>query len=476
METVINPAVQIQQRRLIVSLFACIGLTLILTVIGFTTILSLILAAQIVCLFLAFYRPVWAVAALIIQQLTASNFMYYISATPVSIRFTWAVLALLMMMTLVRREGGLVLGKGARRILLPAVIFLAISIIANIVNTDMAYTLESVRQVATSLIIIIIIPAVIKNKQDLKLLGIVAFATGAASGLFALSQHFHFKFLPIANTILGGNFNGRRVMGLNDSPVDLSFTLPMLIIPITAVFLLKGFNPRFRLWAVVAIFVMTAATYYTWTRSGLYSLGAGLLVMLFFIRSQVKKEMVLAVILVCVSFVIYSDIKQNRYSKGFAEEDSAASRLVLWEAGISIAMDYPVLGIGHRGFKEMSQAYLSTIEYDPKVVNATEVLGVEQPHNDIIWVWISYGTPALIAFLLLLISIFVNFFQAYRRSSNPLVMGIALGCFAAMITYIINAATHNVMDQVVFIWILAGLSIATLKLASAEKRPVKVKR
>ena len=44
------------------------------------------------------------------------------------------------------------------------------------------------------------------------------------------------------------------------------------------------------------------------------------------------------------------------------------------------------------------------------------------------------------------------------------VRSISLGGFAALATYIVCAATHNVMASVSLLWILGGLSIAAAKL------------
>jgi hypothetical protein len=71
--------------------------------------------------------------------------------------------------------------------------------------------------------------------------------------------------------------------------------------------------------------------------------------------------------------------------------------------------------------------------------------------------------------LWLFFSIFKNFFDSYRKSSRKFIQAISLGCFAAMATYVISAATHNVMDSVVFLWIFGGLSIATCKFITDKK-------
>jgi O-antigen ligase len=104
-----------------------------------------------------------------------------------------------------------------------------------------------------------------------------------------------------------------------------------------------------------------------------------------------------------------------------------------------------------------------------ETLGAGGVLGKEAPHNDFLRVWLSFGTPALLAFLWAFVGILRNFFDSYQQSSRRFLKSFALGCFAAMMAYAVNAATHNLMDSVSLLWILGGLSIATTKLALSKQ-------
>ena len=216
--------------------------------------------------------------------------------------------------------------------------------------------------------------------------------------------------------------------------------------------------------------VIAVAEYLTYTRSGMYAMAAGLVALPLFMKSKVKWQFFLVVLVIIASFVVYTNIKGNRYTEGVSNDSSAAGRLVLWQAGAKIAMSSPVFGIGGNSFKQVSQQYMTSVTYDPNVVQANAVLGVEQPHNDFLRIWVSYGTAALIAFIWLLISVFRNFLISYRYLSSRLVKGIALGCFAAFVTYAVSAFTHNVIDEVSLIWVFGGLSIALCKLATIQKQ------
>ena len=194
--------------------------------------------------------------------------------------------------------------------------------------------------------------------------------------------------------------------------------------------------------------------------------------MILLMKSKAKKELFLVSLILLIAVFYYSDWRGNRYSQGFAEEQSAAGRLVLWEAGIKIALDYPLFGIGDGRFQQVSLGYSSQINpHFMETLGAGGVLGNEAPHNDFLRVWLSFGTPALLAFLWAFVGILRNFFDSYQQSSRRFLKSFALGCFAAMMAYTVNAATHNLMDSVSLLWILGGLSIATTKLASSKQSP-----
>ena len=188
--------------------------------------------------------------------------------------------------------------------------------------------------------------------------------------------------------------------------------------------------------------------------------------MVLLMKGKPKKEFFLAMLILGVAFLGFAEMTANRYSKGFEEEKSAAGRLVLWEAGLLIALDNPISGIGSKRFEEASVAYASAISSESmKRFDVGRGLGTTEAHNDFLRVWSSYGTVALLALLWLFVGVFRNFLDAYRHSRTRFLKGFAVGCFGAVAAYIVNAATHNVMDTSQLMWILGGLSIATTKLA-----------
>ncbi len=439
--------------------------------------LALILGAQLVALFMVGKRKVWIVASILVGQLTASNYVIYVSNTQVSLRFIWTVIAGVMLLYLVLTTRRTILGKQGWRVFTPALILFAWALLSDMVNTDFSYTMQYARVVSTSVVILALVPAVVEEEKDLKILGLVALVTCSVSALFAVMQHYHFNFLPMSATIFGSaSINGRRAIGLNDSAVDLSFTLPLILLPMITLLFFKAINRRYLTLTVLLTLLILAAEYYSFTRSGMYALGAGMFTLILFMRSKHKARWLFVALAITGAFLIYVNAKGNRYSEGVSNESSAAGRLVLWQAGAQIAMNSPVIGIGGRDFETVSAQYMNNVTSNLNVVTPEDVLGVEQPHNDFIRIWVSYGTPALLAFLWMLFAIGINFLHSYHKNKGFFMKALSLGLFAAFATYIINAAMHNVIDEVSLLWIVGGLSIACARFADRKRRvPVRGK-
>jgi O-antigen ligase len=458
-----------QNQRLILGFIATVIVWYIMaSFLNLSGLLALVLAVQIVLFFSLFFRPVWAMASLIVGQFTAASYMVTLGGTQISIRLLWAIMALLLVIPALRTRGGIKLGRQSLYIIIPAVIFFGLATAANAVNVDMSYTLQYLRTGVTSLAMIFFLPAVVNSQKDLKILMMVTLITCVVSAVFAIMQHYHVVGMGSISLYPSSILRGRTI-GLTEGPVHLGYDLSIIILPIIALLLFKGVSPSSSRLLPVLLVVIVVALYFSYTRSGLYSLAPGLLVMVFLMTGKMRKTAIILSVVLIVGFFAYIQVSGSRYSKSFGQDTSSTGRLALWQAGAKIAMDYPVFGIGEGRFEKVSLDYASGIHIDsmPEVIG---VLGQEQPHNDFLRVWLSFGTPALVAYLAIFVGIFRNFYRGYKEATKRFLKALALGCFAALIAYIVNAAMHNLMDSVPLLWILAGLSIAVVKVSRQQKK------
>ena len=438
------------------------------TILGLNGLFCLVLLAQTVLFFLLFQRPVWAMASLIVGQLTVSSFQFSLFGLPMSLRLFWTILALIFLLPVLASRRQTHLGRRSWHVIIPAIIFFLLATISNLVNTDFYTSLRYLREPATALVILCLLPAAVENERDLKILSLVALFTCSASAIVALIQVYAPSAWATFNLYEG--IEGLRVTGLSSGPFYLGFMFPVVLVPIIAIIFLKGVNSSARILLILLFVLIAMGLYYSYTRIGIYSLIPAILVMIFFMKGRPKKQLLLfSSIIFAVFFVVVFSLG-NRYTQGFASESSAAGRLVLWQAGLNIASDNPVLGIGVGRFIEVAPEYASTISTSTLYNQGAEgVLGAYQAHDDFLTIWSSFGIIALVVYLWLLAAIFSNFIIAYRNSKVRFFKGFTLGCIGALVALIVYSAVQNLLDSSMLIWVFGGLSIATTKIASSQR-------
>jgi O-antigen ligase len=434
-----------------------------------------LLAVAIIFLF-GLKQPVWAMAALLVSQLTVTSYMV---ATPfgfsISLRLLLLVLTFIIILPHLFVRGQTELGTKAKPVLIPAIVLTVISVVANIVNVGFNLAFADFRNMLVGLLIIILLPLVTKNLKDLKILCAVAFAGMVASATIGVMQHFN--ILGMQQQFLDPKYTDiLRVPGMAESELELSFTLPIAVLAVLGIFLANGIKNSTKTLMVLSLPVLGLALYFTYTRSALLALLLGLVAFVIFFKTRTRSEIILASSIVAVGLISVFGILEGQYLGGRQEveqEGSTISRQIVWQAGMGIVADYPILGIGADQFKTVSLRYASKVdpdllEWEKEHYWSYQSLGNIAPHNDFLMMWVSYGTLALAGYLWLLFAVLGNFLYSYRASKVRFIRGLSVGLAAGIIVYGANAFYHNVLSTLPLFWILAGLSVTTAKLASLE--------
>ena len=436
---------------------------------------AILLIVQAIFFVMGVRRPVWLLAAVMISELTIANYMYEFGSFKISHRLILTLACVPVVLPHVIRRPDL--GPRARSMILAALGFFLVSTFANAVAADGGYVLKFARYLITGLIVLVLAPAVVFNRDDARDLSLVVLVVGAASALVAVLQHYSsftdaplYQVVPHAG-LEGTTFEswGSRAMGLAESPIYITSSLLFFMMFLLGVVLLADLEPRVR-FLLTAILMMTAAAlFFSYSRSWIYSAAFALLPMALVYRGQYRRELWLLVILGGTAFLYYSDLQNNRYTLDANSDDSAATRPVLFEAGLNIAMDNPILGVGHNKFLELSPEYASKIDESLlERQGAGKALGKYQPHNDFLNVWLSFGTGALVLYLALFVLSIKNYLEVFFRTAEPLLKGLALGGLGAVLAFAANSAFHNLFDSTLLVWLLAGISLALSKLVMAE--------
>ena len=412
-------------------------------------------------------RPVFAMAAFLVSLLTLNN---YIVTAPFVKEISLRVLLVLLTAIVVWIGSGLrgvELGPSAKRVIAVALIFVGISVIANLIDTGWDWAYKDLRQTGSGLLIIILLPAVTKNLRDLKTLCGLALVVMAASAAVAVMQHYHILGMN-ARTLLSGYTNpDNRIPGMAEDPLDLAFVLAPALPVALYVYLNKGVRGNIRWLIMAAALLMVLAMYFTYTRSAVIAVALGVAVLFPFLAKHLRVKVLLALLVVALFVVLVGQAHQTRLVS--SEDVSAQSRIVLRQAGYDIIRDHPIWGIGAYKFPEVSVQYASQL--DPNVMQIIgKDLGLLQPHNDFVYVGACYGIPALVAYLLILAIVFITLLDSYRSTGRRFIKGLSAGLIGALVAYLVNAYYHNCLISMPLLWVLTGFSLAVAKLAMAEKR------
>ena len=421
-------------------------------------------AASLVFMALGIRRPVFIICGIVIIELTILQFPKGVIVGLPDIRYApiWIGAAVALMVA-PRHGSAYRWGPGALRVVAPGVVLVFLTILATAAGVTPEKFAAVTRFFGTGLLFMMMIPLLIRDSDDLKLVGKVALVVFLFSAAAAISQHY--PWIPDFKALSYAKY---RSIGLSSSPIQAANVL------VTGFLVAYGMLVALKLdkaWGVVFLMftaIMGLAWYFTGTRSALFAVVAAVLISLPLLRGRVLKEMLVAVVVVgsVAGLVVLSS--GGRYTQ--TTDKSAASREALWKVAFVIALDRPLLGGGHGSFRILAPQYWERVdlaEFDEKW-NSRVIVSSTQVHNDFLRVWAEYGVLSLIAFLLMAVGASINLIKAHFRATDPWLKGASLGVFVALIGYLVNSGLHNYLTVTYVFWGLAGLSIALANVTARE--------
>jgi O-antigen ligase len=441
-------------------------------------------------------NPLWAVAAILISQMTITSYMISTPLVDISLRLLLLLITLYVIRgSLAREEADL--GPNARKLIIPMVILIVIGFISNIVNpTTFETVFRDFRNMFVGLLFIILLPAIIKNPRQLKFILSIILIVAIASSIIGVFQHYNILGMSHATILVPGVSDNTtntanttltntlvdlsRVPGMGETELELAYILPVIIVVILTLFFTRGISSAHRKLLFLPMIPILLALYFTYTRSALFALGVGVISIFMFMLIRIRWEIILLIMVVLILMTQVLGIFQETYLGGRSEtgqEESSVARGILTQAGTAIALDNPIFGIGAERFTEVSPQYAYKVDpiliaYETDRYFSYTTLGEDEPHNDFIMMWLTHGTPALIVYILLYFIMFYNLMYSFRNSNNRFIKGVSVGLAAGLITYIVNSFYHNLLVTLPLLWIMAGFTLVTAKLAAKEKRTV----
>jgi probable O-glycosylation ligase (exosortase A-associated) len=172
----------------------------------------------------------------------------------------------------------------------------------------------------------------------------------AAFSLIYIAYEVNYMYL--VNGYLGIYHNGYGGLDNNGAGMMIAMAIPM------CVFIWEGFRKPWRWFFAAMIPVLLHAVLMTYSRGAMVAVIVT--APLIFLRSRKKGMMTLAFVAVAIvlPFLAGPEIRERFFSiERYEEDNSAKSRLASWTAGLRIAQDYPIFGIGPRNAPLVMRRY-----------------------------------------------------------------------------------------------------------------------
>src|SRR6266536_312529 len=374
----------------------------------------LVFAAIVGTFVFTVHARTWAIVPLLLVDLSIANF--WVNHVSMSLRFIVTGLAVFLMFPrLVQARATLLSDPAMRRVIGPALCFIVCSTVINLLFSELGYVAKYLRYQLVLLVTLVLMICAVQDRRSAIQPALAMFAMVIVSSLVALGQRAGGGLAwYVTNSGHAPIDVGVRVLGLTDSPVTLANALVSVVVPALGV-LVACWSNRFRgrFFLLFVSVLPLVGTYLTLTRSALIAIAAGTVTILALVDARRRLHM-LAFLGVCAGLaglMVLVGVIDQRLLSGTAEDTSAAGHLALSQVALAVALDHPLLGIGHENFELVSRAYQSDAfvgSSGPPGQASSGAIGVYRPHNDFLEVWTSWGIVGLLTYLAIFVGALHN--------------------------------------------------------------------
>jgi len=296
----------------------------------------------------------------------------------------------------------------------------------------------------------------VKNVKQLQLLLVVFFLCIFKMSLFGartwISRGFGFAAWGIQGPA-----------GFFQNSGEFSLLMAMCaVLSIPLILYMKSKTKLYWLFPITAIMTVMAAS----SRGGQLALLVGLIYLLLAYKKIRFKNLVYVAVFASFVWAIVPDAQKARFETAGSDQTSE-TRLEYWSAGIDIAKEYPMLGVGLKTFPEHYDRFYK-VKGGGYLSNRKEVA-----HNSLIEVVSTLGVPALVLYLWFHFSIFSSrsLLKKHKDPGQDLVFldSFRISLNGAVLTYFVGAFFMSVTFYP-YIYFLLGLAIARVRIFREKER------
>jgi putative inorganic carbon (HCO3(-)) transporter len=283
-------------------------------------------------------------------------------------------------------------------------------------------------------------------------------------GAYGIWQHFYGVDL-VRSVLLGKMEFGYRIIGTFSTPLTFSgfFTLSSVFLMAVSIY---AHNKWRKGIYIVASQVALVCVMFSYTRSTLAAIIAGVIILLVLVGPRRRRNLALILLVVVSAAVIIAPDFSARMKDVPTSEFTIKlpnSRLAIWRTALDIFVHNPLLGVGPGNFHEGYIKYRE-LRYGHNYSHA---------HNDILNVAAETGVIGLAFFLILWGSVLYYLYWGYKRCPEGFQKGLILGALLASIAYLVMAqfeaffADEEVRLLLMFFW---GIGLAVVGNMKASEK------
>ena len=177
------------------------------------------------------------------------------------------------------------------------------------------------------------------------------------------------------------------------------------------------------------------------------------------------RKLLLGLAVIIVAFFLFAPQHQVERAKSIVDmkQQSNFGRIHMWENGVKIWKDYPILGTGDIDLHVLYEQYKQPddVEYGGHL------------HNNFVQLFVTLGSVGFVIVMALWWKIWNHEYAVFSRfQANHLIKNVALGSLAVFAGFVVNGffewnfGDHEIM---VFVWFSVGIALAAGNLQKGVK-------
>ena len=339
-------------------------------------------------------------------------------------------------------------------------------------------TIEGLRGYGNDAVTALLVVALLRTTRALRGTVWSLLAAGALLGSISVHQeltksyedtYWGFGLASVQNIV--GSTNDYRVAGpLGDPNLYALFLVPLLPLALNR---LDGEANKFlRLMALLTFVVVSLTVVFTYSRGGFLAMAASMGIML--VRKPPRLRVLVLTILVAIPVLsmvpaqytarlrtLHEVLPFRGDEVGATKDSGFRGRLSEIQVGVLMFLEQPLLGVGLDNYPYLYQEYARRVGLDSR-------LAEREPHSRYLEIASEMGLVGLVAYGLVIASLFFSMRNAERRLSaagGKDAAGMVRSLSVGLIAFLVGSFfLHEAFAR--YFWVLAGIALATRNVGS----------